>query len=279
MPSLIPHALCHGRNSSRWPPAPLELQKGPSQPCCNSRSSPTYPSPLERKHESPASSRGAPFRPPSSRGGILPLRGRERIPGVSVTSQEEALSTGKARGTPGSCQHSQSPPDVSVHSRETCFSCAASTFKPKIDSHHGGTWDSPVGKPPGQASRESHRSLDLREGKRDTASTARQESARACPNSRRGLTPLGRLQKYPKIHVSTGEESSGSGTDSTQGLRPWHRRERNRERTPSNSHGDWPFLRPPEQVPEVPVLSREHMPQLQKIQEVLPSRRIEDNFQ
>ena len=57
------------------------------------------------------------------------------------------------------------------------------------------------------------------------------------PHSRRGLTPLGRLQKYPKIHVSTGEESSGSGTDSTQGLRPWHRRERNPERPPSNSHG------------------------------------------
>ena len=30
--------------------------------------------------------------------------------------------------------------------------------------------------------------------------------------------PLGRLQKYPKIHVSTGEESSGSGTDSTNFL-------------------------------------------------------------
>ena len=129
----------------------------------------------------PPTSRGAPFRPPSSRGGILPLRGRERIPGVSVASQEEALSTGKARGTPGSCQHSQSPPDVSVHSRETCFSCAASTFKPKIDSHHGGTWDSPVGKPPGQASRESHRSLDPLDGKRDTAARAGEESARACP--------------------------------------------------------------------------------------------------
>ena len=30
------------------------------------------------------------------------------------------------------------PPDVSVHSRETCFSCTASTFKMRIDSHHGG---------------------------------------------------------------------------------------------------------------------------------------------
>ena len=88
----------------------------------------------------------------------------------------------------------------------------------------------------------------------------------------------GRLQKYPKIHVRTGEESSGSGTDSTQGLRPRHRRERNPEKPPSNSHGDWPFLRPPEWVPEVPVVSREHMPQLEKIQQVLPSRRDEARF-
>ena len=54
-----------------------------------------------------ATSRGAPFPSPSSRGGILSLRGRERIPGVPVASQEEALSTGKARGTPGSCHHSR----------------------------------------------------------------------------------------------------------------------------------------------------------------------------
>ncbi|KAI4551946.1 hypothetical protein MJG53_000247 [Ovis ammon polii x Ovis aries] len=75
----------------------------------------------------------------------------------------------------------------------------------------------------------------------------------ACPHSRRGLTPLGRRQKYPKIHVSTGEESSGSGPEFTQGLRPRHQRERNSERPPRNSHGDWPFLRPPERVPEGPV--------------------------
>ena len=78
-----------------------------------------------------------------------------KIPVVPVASQEEALSTGKARGNPGSCHHCQSPPDVSVHSRETCFPCTASIFKPRIDSHHGGTWDSPVGKPPGKASWES----------------------------------------------------------------------------------------------------------------------------
>ena len=93
---------------------------------------------------------------------------------------------------------------------------------------------------------------------------------------RRGLTPLGRLQKYPKINVSTGEESSGSGTDSTQGIRPQHREES--QEAPCNSHGDWPFLRPPERVPEVPVVSLEHLLQLEKIQEVLPSRRDEAHF-
>ena len=139
-------------------------------------------------------------------------------------------------------------------------------------------WESLVGKPLGKASRESHRSLYPREGKRDTAATAREESARACPHSRRGLIPLGRLQKYPKIHVSSGEESSGPGTDSTRGLRPPHQRERNPESPPSNSHGNWPFLRPPERIPEVPVVSREHLPQLEKIQEVLPSRRDEAHF-
>ena len=86
---------------------------------------------------------------------------------------------------------------------------------------------------------------------------------------------MGRLQKYPKIHVSTGEETSGSGTDSTQGLRPQHRRERNPERPPSNSHGD---LRQPQRVSEVPVVSREHLPQLEKIHEVLPSRRAESHL-
>ena len=109
-------------------------------------------------------------------------------------------------------------------------------------------WESLVGKPRGKASRESHRSLHPREGKGDTAATAREESACACPHSRRGLTPLGRLQKYPKIHVSTGEQSSGFGSDSTHDLRPRHRRERNPESPPSNSHGDWPLLRPPELV-------------------------------
>ena len=49
--------------------------------------------------------------------------------------------------------HSQIPADFSVHSRETCFPCTASTFKPRIeiDTHHGGRgtalWESLEGKP------------------------------------------------------------------------------------------------------------------------------------
>ena len=131
---------------------PLELPQGSSHPCCNSRSSPNTRLHSRGSTRVPPTFRGAPFTPPSSRGGILSLPGRSRIAGVPVASQKESLSTGKARGTPGSCLHSQSSPDVSVHYRENCFPCTASTFKPKIDSHHGGTWDSPVGKPRGKAS-------------------------------------------------------------------------------------------------------------------------------
>ena len=141
-------------NSQRDPPTLAEIQEVTRHTPLHTRGSTRVP----------ATSREAPFPPPSSRGGILSLRGRERIPGVPVASQEEAFYTGKATRTPGSCHHSQNPPYVSVHSRETCFPCTASIFKPRIDSHHGGTWDSPVGKPRGKASWESHRSLDPHEG-------------------------------------------------------------------------------------------------------------------
>ena len=70
------------------------------------------------------------------------------------------ISRGGALHRKGERKYSLVPPfpespDVSVHSRKTCFLCTASTFKPWFDSHHGGTWDSPVGKPRGKASWES----------------------------------------------------------------------------------------------------------------------------
>ena len=117
------------------------------------------------------------------------LLSQESFFGVPLASQEQWLSIGKARGTPGSCHHSKSPPDVSVHFRGTCFPCTASTFKPRIHSHHGGTWDSPVGKPRGKASRESQRSLDPHDGKRDTSATlslrSRSYVESTCRNSRK----------------------------------------------------------------------------------------------
>ena len=93
-----------------------------------------------------------------------------------------------------------------------------------------------------------------------------------------GITNSMDMNLSTKIQVRTREESSGSGTDSTEGLRPRHLRERNPERTPSNSHGDWSFLRPQEWVPQVPIVSREHLPQLEEIQEVHTSRRDEAHF-
>ena len=104
-------------------------------------------------------SRGAPFPPPSSRGGILSLRGRERIPGVLVASQEEALSTGKARGTPGSCHHSLSPP-YSQSIPRNLYSLHCLDFQDEdrltprwqVGQRCGkASWESLVGKPRGKA--------------------------------------------------------------------------------------------------------------------------------
>ena len=218
----------------------------------------------------PPTSKGAPFPPPSSTDGSFPCVLGKEFPAFPSQlkrrrSPQERREELQDRATiPRVPQMSQFIPGkpVSLH----CLDFQDED--PLTPRWH-------LAQPLGKSSRESHRSLDPREGKPDTAAIAGEESARACPHSRRGLTPLGRLQKYPKIYVSTGEESSGSGTDSTQGLRPRHRQERNPERPPSNSHGDWPYLRPPERVPEVPVISREDLPQLEEIQEVLPSRRDE----
>ena len=230
----------------------------------------------------PPTSKGAPFPPPSSTEGSFPCvlgkefpafpsqlkrrrspqERREKLQGRATISRVHQMS----QSIPGKPVFPALPPPSSRGSTHT----AVARWTALLESLRG--------KPRGKASRESHRSLDPREGKRDTTAAAREESARACPHSRRGQSPLGRLQKYPKIHVSSAEESSVSGTDFKQGLRPRHRRERNPESPPSNWHVDWPFLRPPERVPEVPVVSREHLPQLEKIQDVLAPRRVEAHF-
>ncbi|KAI4551166.1 hypothetical protein MJT46_017418 [Ovis ammon polii x Ovis aries] len=226
---------------------------------------------------------------PHSRRGLTPLGRLQKYPKIHVSTGEESSGSrpDSTQGLRPRHRRERNPerPPRNSHGDWPFLRPPERVPEdpvPRIDSHYVCTWtalcESLVGKPRGKDSRESHRPLDPRGGIGDTAATALEESASACPHSRRGLTPLGRLQKYPKIRVSTGEESSGSGPDSTQGHRPRHRWERNPKRPPRNSHGDWPFLRPPERVPEVPVVSREHLPQLEKIQEVLPSRRDEAHF-
>ena len=92
-------------------------------------------------------SRRAPYPPLSSSGVSLSLLVRERNPGVPIACHDEAFFTGKATGTLGSCHHFKGPPDASVHSRGTYFPCIASSFTTRINTHHGGPWDSSVGKP------------------------------------------------------------------------------------------------------------------------------------
>ena len=123
---------------------------------------PAFPSHLKRR------------RPPQERG--EELQGRATIPRVP--------------------QMSQSIPAKPVFPALPRLSSRGSTHT--TVARGTALWESLLGKPRGKASRESHRSLDPREGKRDTAATPWEESAPACPKSRRGLTPLGRLQKYPK---------------------------------------------------------------------------------
>ena len=172
----------------------------------------------------PPTSRGAPFPSHSSRGGIFPCVVGKEFPAFPSHLKRRRSPPERQEELPGRAtiprvhQMSQSIPGKPVFPALPRLLSRGSTHT----SVARGTaqWESLVGKSRGKASRESHRTLDPREGKRDTAATAREESGLACPHSRPGLTPLGRLQKYPKIHVSPGEESSGSGTDSTQGLRP-----------------------------------------------------------
>ena len=75
------------------------------------------------------------------------------------------------------------------------------------------------------------------------------------------------LERNPQLPAPTPYKVLGPGIDG-----------RESREAPSNSHGEWPFLRPPERVVEVTVVSRQQLPYLEKIQEVVPSRRDEAHF-
>ena len=85
------------------------------------------------------------------------------------------------------------------------------------------SWESLVGNPRGKASRESLETLDPREGKRDTAATAREENARACPNrdedwlpwrdSRSTPISMSALERHPEVPAPTPHKALGPGFD------------------------------------------------------------------
>ena len=173
--------------------------------------------------------------------GILSQPRRERIPPLELGGGNGApLDVGGTLVLPLECKRVCRG---SVHSREICFPCTASTFKPRIDSHHGATLDSPVGKPRGKATG-------------------------PLIHARGSVTLQPQLGKRGHVHASleTRTDSYGETPEIPQDpcqhwrgiLRFRHRlhtrswapasTERNPERPPSNSHGDWPFLRPPERV-------------------------------
>ena len=167
----------------------------------------------------PPTFRGEPFLTPSSKEGSFPCVVGKEFPAFRRISRGGSLQRKGERNSRVVPPFPESPRFLSPF-QGNLFSLQCLDFQ--AEDRLTPRWH--VGQPCGKTSWESHRSLDPCEGKRDTAATAREEIERACPHSRQGLTPLGRLQNYPKIHVSTREESSGSGTDSTQCLRPRYRR-------------------------------------------------------
>ena len=162
---------------------------------------------------------------------MLSLIGRERIPVVPVASQEEARSTRKVRGTPGSFHHSKSPQMTQSFPEELVYPALPRRSRGgpthTMVAHGTALWESLVGMPGEKASWESlegsHSCFDSREGKCDTTATALEESARACPHSRRGLTPwedsrstprsTSALERNPHVPAPTSNKVLGPGID------------------------------------------------------------------
>ena len=134
-----------------------------------------------------------------------------------VAQQDDVLSTGMSRGTPGDVPPFQRTPKCRSPLQMNLISL------PFLEGHteHRITPLWHVRQPCGTA-RKSHRSLCQLVGKPHIAPTAWEDNGRVCLHSRRVLTLLWRLQRNPKIHVSTGEETSGSGRSSSQGRRNRH---------------------------------------------------------
>ena len=106
------------------------------------------------------------------------------------------------------------------------------------------------------AFRDRHRSLCKHDRNPETAFPSGEVSAFACFHTKRGLTPLWRLQRNPKIYVGTGEEQRFRPQLQMRTLAPVVTIEESQE-APGNSHEDWSFLGPYKWVSEVTILTRE----------------------
>ena len=135
--------------------------------------------------------------------------------GICVAQEEDVLSTGKSRGTPGVMPPFQKTPKSLSPLQMNLISL------PCLEGHpeHRITPRWHV-RQLCDISRESQRSLCPLVGKLDTAATAPEENGRVCLHLRRVLTLLWRIQRNPKIHFSTGEETSSFGRSSRLGFRP-----------------------------------------------------------
>ena len=140
-----------------------------------------------------------------------------KVSGVPVAQQEGVLSKGMSRGPSGVVPPFQKTPKYVSPLQMNLISlhCLEGHTEHRITPwwHLRQPWGT---------SRGSHRSTCQLVRKPDTVATAWEENERACLHLRRVWTLLLRLQRNPKIQVSTGEETSGSGCSSRRVPRTRH---------------------------------------------------------
>ena len=148
----LPISRLHSRGSTRVPPNPEEprfrllAREEGSNPCVDGKEFPAFMSHLKRRRS--------------------PQERREELQGRATIPRDNQMS--------------QSIPGKTVFPALPRLSSRGSTHT--TVARGTALWESLVGKPHGKASRESHRSLNPLEGKRDTAATPREERVRACPH-------------------------------------------------------------------------------------------------
>ena len=162
------HTRLHWRGSTRVPPTSREprfrllAREEGSFPCVLGKEFPVFPSHLKKRR--------------------FPQERREKLQGHATIPRVPQIS--------------QSIPGKPVFPALPRLSNRGSTHTTVARGR--ALWERFVGKPHGKASRESHRSIDPREMKRDTAATAREKSARACPQSDEDGLPAGDSRSTPR---------------------------------------------------------------------------------